>query len=82
MQLMVGEGIAELSAGCCKCVVESVVGIVHLIYSEYSFQASFVETGIVGNEGDGGYLMADVICSLHVREEYIGNPFLQLLPYL
>ena len=82
MQLMVGEGMAELSAGCGKCVIESEARIVHLIYPEGCFQASLVETGIMGYEGDGGYLVADVICSLHIREEYINNPLLQLLPDL
>jgi hypothetical protein len=77
---MVGEGMAELSAGCCKCVVESVAWIVHLIHSENSFQATFIETGIVGYEGNGGYLVPDVICILHIREEYINDPFLQQLP--
>ena len=61
VQLVVGQGMAELSAGCGKCVVESVVGIVHLIYSEGCFQASFIETGIVGYEGDGGYPLPEVI---------------------
>ena len=82
VQLVVGEGMAELSARRGKRVIESVAGIVHLIYPEGCFQASFVETGIVGYEGNGGYLVADVICSLHIREEYINNPFLQLLPNL
>jgi len=73
---MVGKGIAELSAGCCKCIVESVVWIVHLIHSEDCFQATLVETGIVGYKRNSSYLVPDVIYILHVREEYIGNPFL------
>lgn len=82
VQLVVGEGMAELSARRGKRVIESVAGIVHLIYSEDRFQATLVETGIVGDEGNGGYLVADVICILRIREEYFDNPFLQLLPNL
>ena len=82
VQLVVGESMAELSARRAKRVIESVAGIVHLIYSEDRFQATLVETGIVGDEGNGGYLVADVICILRIREEYFDNPFLQLLPDL
>ena len=56
VQLVVGEGMAELSARRGKRVIESVAGIVHLIYSEDRFQATLVKTGIVGYEGNGGYL--------------------------
>jgi hypothetical protein len=37
VELMVGERMAELSAGSCKGVVETIVRIVHLIHSEHRF---------------------------------------------
>ncbi len=82
VQLVIGEGMTELSASRSERIVESVVGIVHLIYLKSSFQATFIETGIVGYEGENGYLMPDVIRILRIWEEYINNPFLQLLPNL
>ena len=72
VQLVVGEGMAELSARRGKRVIDPMDGP----------QATLVETGIVGDEGNGGYLVADVICILRIREEYFDNPFLQLLPDL
>ena len=50
MKLVIGQRMAELSAGCSKGIVEAIVGIVHLIYLEHRFQASFIETGIVSHE--------------------------------
>lgn len=37
VELMVRERMAELSTGSCKGVVETIVGIVHLIHSEHRF---------------------------------------------
>ena len=45
MELVIRQRMAELSAGCCQGVVESVVGIVHLIDSEHSFQTTFIKSG-------------------------------------
>ena len=53
MELVIGQRMAELSVGCCKGVVESIVGIVHLIDLEHSFQTSFIEAGIVGHKRNG-----------------------------
>ena len=80
VKLMVGERMAELTAGSCKGVVETIVGIVHLIHSEHRFKATFIKTGIVGYEGDCGYLMSVVIYMLRIREEDFCNSFLQPLP--
>ena len=75
MELVIGQRVAELSAGCCKGVVKAVIRIVHLIDLEHSFQTSFIEAGIVGHKGDGGYLIMYIIDCLQVREENIGYLF-------
>ena len=80
MELMIGQRMAELSAGCCKGIVEAIVRIVHLIDLEHRFQASFIEAGIVSNKRNGSYLVAEIIDRL-VREKHVGDAFLQLLPY-
>ena len=80
VELMVGERMAELTAGSCKGVVETIVGIVHLIHSEHRFKATFIKTGIVGYEGDCGYLMSVVIYMLRIRKEDFCNSFFQPLP--
>ena len=36
VELMIGQRMTELSAGCCKGVVKAVVRIVHLIDPEHS----------------------------------------------
>ena len=76
MELVIGQRMAELSAGCCKGIVEVVVRIVHLIDPEHSLQTSFIEAGIVGHKRNGSYLVADIIDRL-VREKHICNSFLQ-----
>ena len=67
--------MTELSASCCKGVVEAIVGIVHLIDLEHRLQAAFIETGIVGYKGDGGYLIMYIIDCLQVRKKHIGYLF-------
>ena len=47
MQLMVGQ-LTEHPASNTECVVKLVVGIIHLIYSEYRLQATFVKWLVVG----------------------------------
>ena len=61
VELMIGQRMTELSAGCCEGIVKAVVRIVHLIDFEHRFQASFIETGIMGHEGDGRYVVAEII---------------------
>ena len=80
VELVIGQRMAELSAGFCKGIVEAIVRIVHLIDLEHRFQASFIETGIVSYKRDGSYLVAKIIDYLLVREKYISYLFLQLLP--
>ena len=52
LELMVRELISEVLPGYSEGVVELVVGIVHLIDTEHGLEASFVETGVVRNEGE------------------------------
>ena len=61
MELVIGQRLAELSACCCEGIVKTIVWIVHLIDLEHCFQASFIETGIVGHERDGCYLITEII---------------------
>ena len=61
MQLVIRQRQAELSAGGSQGIVEAVVGIVHLVRSKYGFQTAFIETGIMSDEGQGGYLVSDII---------------------
>ena len=61
MELVIGQRMAELSAGCCKGVVKAVIRIVHLIDLEHCFQTPFIETGIVGHKRDRSYLVAEII---------------------
>ena len=58
VELVIGQRVAELPSRGCQGVIESEVRIVHLVHSEHSLQTAFVETRIVGNEGDGCYLVA------------------------
>ena len=81
VKLVIGQRMAELSAGCSKCIVKAVIWIVHLIDLEHSFQTSFIEAGIVGNEGNGSYLVVEIIDCLLVREKHVGDAFLQFFPY-
>ena len=75
MELVIGQRMTELSAGCCEGIVKTIVWIVHLIDLEHCFQTSFIEAGIVGYKGDGGYLIMYIIDCLQVREKHIGNLF-------
>ena len=66
MELVIGQRMAELSAGGCKGIVKTVVWIVHLIDLEHSFQTSFIEAGIVGHKRNGSYLVAEIINCLQL----------------
>ena len=61
LQLMIGQRLAELSAGCCQGIVETVIGIVHLIHLEHGLQTTFIKAGIMSNKGQGSYLVSYVI---------------------
>ena len=52
LQLMVRKLAAEMLPGSREGVVELVVGVVHPIYLEDCLETSFVETGVVRNEGE------------------------------
>ena len=52
LQLMVRKLAAEMLPGSRQGVVELVVGVVHPIYLEDCLETSFVETGVVRNEGE------------------------------
>ena len=56
LELMVGEESAQLSSGGTAGAMEFVVGIFHLIHLEYGLQASFIEGGVVGYQGQTFYL--------------------------
>ena len=75
MELVIGKRMAELSAGCCKSIVEVVVRIVHLIDLEHSLQTSFIEAGIVGHKRNGSYLVAEIINCLLLCITIIGIPW-------
>ena len=47
VQLVVGQ-LTEHSAGYAECVVKFIVGVIHLIYPEHRFQATFVKWLVVG----------------------------------
>ena len=51
LQLVIGQGMAELPTGCSQGIVEAIVRIVHLIHLEYGFQTTFVKAGIVSHKG-------------------------------
>ena len=82
VELVVWQRMSELAAGSCEGIVETVVGIIHLVHLEHRFQATFIETGIVGYEGNGGYQFTAVVKWQLIRKEHIGNLFFQLLPYI
>ena len=42
--------MAELTAGCTKCVIKLIVGIVHLIDTEHCFETALVKGLVVGYE--------------------------------
>ena len=39
-----------MSPGCGQRVMELIIRIIHLIHTEYSFEASFIESGIMGDK--------------------------------
>ena len=80
LQLVIGQRLPELSAGSCQRIVETVVGIAHLIDFEYGLQTTFVKAGIMSDEGQGSYLVSYIIKFL-IREVHLDNTFFQLLPY-
>lgn len=49
MQLVVRK-IRECTTRCFERVIKHIVGIIHLIDTEYSFQTAFVKSFIMGNE--------------------------------
>ena len=61
MELVIGQRMTELSAGCCEGIVKTIVWIVHLIDLEHCFQTSFIEAGIVSHKRNGSYLVAEII---------------------
>ena len=75
LQLVIRQRMTELPTGSSQGIVEAIVRIVHLIDLEHCFQAAFIEVGIVGYKGDGGYLIMYIIDCLQVREKHIGNLF-------
>ena len=50
VELMVGECILEMTAGCGQGVIENVIRVIHLIYAVNSLETAFVKTGIVGHK--------------------------------
>ena len=61
VQLMIGQRSSELTSGGGKGVVEAIVGIVHLVHSEHSFQTAFIKARIMGNKGQHGYPIPSII---------------------
>ena len=54
VELMVGKAAAEVAAGGGEGIQEAVAGIVQAVGTENGFEASFVEAGIVSDEGNIG----------------------------
>ena len=50
MQLVVGQAMAEMTAGCCQRIEKHIIRVVHLIHPEHLFQAAFIETAVMRNE--------------------------------
>ena len=71
LELMILE-MRKLAAGGTECVVELVVGVVHLICAEDRFQAGFVEPFVVGDEreeglsGSGSFLVGEAEQGLYL----------------
>lgn len=47
MQLVVGQAVTEMTAGCCQCIKKHIIRVVHLIHPEHLFQAAFIETAVM-----------------------------------
>ena len=73
LQLVIGQRLAELSAGSCQRIVETVVGIVHLIDFEYGLQTTFIKAGIMSHKGQGSYLVSYVILVVSIVISHISN---------
>ena len=82
VELVVRQRVSELSAGGSKGIIETIIRVIHLVHLEHSFQATFIETCVMGHEWDGGYQVTSIVKRQLIREKHIGNLFLQLLPYL
>ena len=63
LQLMVRQTAAEMVTGGRKCIMELILGIIHLIHSENLFQTSFIEPAVVSHKRKAlnlcGYLFPD-----------------------
>ena len=63
LQLMVRQTAAEMVTGGRKCIMELILGIIHLIHSENLFQTSFIEPAVVSHKRKSfnlrGYLLPD-----------------------
>ena len=47
LQLVVGQAMAEMTAGCCQRIEKHIIRVVHLIHPEHLFQAAFIETAVM-----------------------------------
>ena len=63
LQLMVRQIAAEMVTGGRKCIMELILGIIHLIHPENRSQASFIEPAVVSHKRKSlnprGYLLPD-----------------------
>ena len=63
LQLMVRQTAAEMVTGGRKCIIELILGIIHLIHPENLFQTSFIEPAVVCHKREAlnlrGYLFPD-----------------------
>ena len=50
MQLVVGQAVTEMTAGCCQRIEKHIIRVVHLIHPEHLFQAAFIETAVMRHE--------------------------------
>ena len=66
--------MAKLSAGGCEGIVKAIVRIVHLVHLEHCFQATFIETGIMGHKGNARHVGL-------FRGKYLSDVLLHLSPY-
>ena len=63
LQLMVRQTASEMVTGGRKCIIELILGIIHLIHPENLFQTSFIEPAVVSHKRKSfnlrGYLFPD-----------------------
>ena len=63
LQLMVRQTATEMVTGGRKCIMELILGIIHLIHFENLFQTSFIEPAVVSHKREAlnlrGYLLPD-----------------------